>query len=75
MKITGNNNISVTYGGVPKTLDELRTKDTYSAPITSNPLTTYGGLGWQFCDTTVPCDDAHPWKMPIGIGFPGLYQQ
>jgi len=53
--------------GTTKTLTELRTQSTYSDPVNGDGL---GGLGWKFGN-----DDANPWKMPAGGGYPILYWQ
>jgi hypothetical protein len=59
--------------GTSKTLNELKDQSTYSDPIDGDGS---GGLGWQFCyGASVPCDAAHPWKMPSGGGYPILYWQ
>ena|GEM_PF-993969 len=53
--------------GVDKTDGELRAQSTYSAA----PAGDGGnGLGWAFGN-----DDANPWKMPAGGGYPILYWQ
>ena len=60
-------NTDMAYHGVDKIDAQLRTQITYSGAINGDGL---GGLGWKFGN-----DDANPWKMPDGGGYPILYWQ
>ena len=65
---TGQFNTSdLRFYGVSKTDEELQTQSTYSDPPVGDGQ---GGLGWKFGN-----DDANPWKMPAGGGYPILYWQ
>jgi len=57
--------------GVSKTDAQLKTQSTYSNGADATGLGQGDtGLGWTFGN-----DDAHPWKMPAGGGYPVLYWQ
>ena len=53
--------------GVSKPIELLQTQATYDGAVNGDGL---GGLGWQF-----GTDDAHPWQMPAGGGYPVFYWQ
>jgi len=53
--------------GISKTDAQLKTQSTYSGAINGDGL---GGLGWKFGS-----NDAAPWKMPAGGGYPIFYWQ
>ncbi|MDR0453310.1 MAG: InlB B-repeat-containing protein [Deferribacteraceae bacterium] len=55
------------YKVTVKTDAQLKTFNTYSAPINGDGL---GGLGWSFGN-----NDNSPWKMPAAGGYPILYWQ
>jgi len=55
------------FYGISKTNAQLQTQSTYSDPVNGDGL---GGLCWKFGN-----DDANPWKMPAGGGYPILYWQ
>jgi len=61
------NTTNTWYHSVSKTDAQLRTQSTYSAAVNGDGL---GGLGWKFGN-----NDANPWKMPAGGGYPILYWQ
>ena len=65
MTVTGDT--SMADSGVDKTDDDFKDQSTYSAAVNGDGL---GGLGWRFGN-----DDANPWKMPAGGGYPILYWQ
>ncbi|MDR1285110.1 MAG: hypothetical protein LBJ88_02795 [Campylobacteraceae bacterium] len=60
---------NTTYHGTDKTLEQLKTKETYSDAINGDGL---GGLGWQFGD-----NDTAPWKIDSNKnnGYPYFYWQ
>ncbi|MDR1007746.1 MAG: hypothetical protein LBL65_04180 [Campylobacteraceae bacterium] len=60
---------NATYHGIDKTIEQLKTKETYSDAVNGDGL---GGLGWNFGD-----NDTAPWKIDgaKNNGLPYLYWQ